>query len=367
MSASMSKLFLFSRFSSIQHFQTLPKRAYATCVQTKALVYNEYGDPSKVVKCAEIKVDDLTSQSVRVQMLAAPINPADINTIQGVYPLKPDLPAVGGFEGVGKVVEVGKDVTDIKPGDIVLPAINTLGTWRNELVCSSHHVMSIPHDTPIVTAAGIKVNGCTAYRMLHDYVLLSKGDSIIQNASNSGAGQAVIQIAAALGINSINIIRDRPGIQELKNHLKSLGATLVFTEEEARTEEARKHLQSIPKPKLAFNAVGGKSVINLIKCLQPGSTIVTYGGMSRQPLMIPTASLIFNDIKLAGYWMSRWHEQNKQSPEAQQMIQQLCTWAKQGQLRPPQYSEVSFQDYHLAIERTMEGFTSSKQILRFES
>ena len=35
------------------------------------------------------------------------------------------------------------------------------------------------------------------------------GDSLIQNAANSGAGQAVIQIAAARGINTINIIRDR--------------------------------------------------------------------------------------------------------------------------------------------------------------
>ena len=47
----------------------------------------------------------------------------------GVYPLKPDLPAVGGFEGVGKVVEAGKEVTHLQPGDLVLPAINTLGKY----------------------------------------------------------------------------------------------------------------------------------------------------------------------------------------------------------------------------------------------
>lgn len=35
------------------------------------------------------------------------------------------------------------------------------------------------------------------------------GDSVIQNAANSGVGQAVIQIAAARGINTINVIRDR--------------------------------------------------------------------------------------------------------------------------------------------------------------
>lgn len=35
------------------------------------------------------------------------------------------------------------------------------------------------------------------------------GDSVIQNAANSGVGQAVIQMAAARGINTINVIRDR--------------------------------------------------------------------------------------------------------------------------------------------------------------
>ena len=51
----------------------------------------------------------------------------------GIYPVKPDLPAVGGFEGVGKITEIGSDVTHLKPGDIVLPAINALGkSWERQ-------------------------------------------------------------------------------------------------------------------------------------------------------------------------------------------------------------------------------------------
>ena len=58
---------------------------------------------------------------------------------------------------------------------LMLAFYDLSGTWRNELVCSSHHVMPIPADTPIITAATLRVNGCTAYRMLHDFVQLSKG------------------------------------------------------------------------------------------------------------------------------------------------------------------------------------------------
>lgn len=44
---------------------------------------------------------------VRVRFLASPVNPADINQVQGVYPIKLPLPAVGGNEMVGEVEEVG--------------------------------------------------------------------------------------------------------------------------------------------------------------------------------------------------------------------------------------------------------------------
>ncbi|VDN27365.1 unnamed protein product [Gongylonema pulchrum] len=48
----------------------------------------------------------LGAGEVRVRILASPINPADINQIQGVYPVKPPLPAIGGNEMVAKIEEV---------------------------------------------------------------------------------------------------------------------------------------------------------------------------------------------------------------------------------------------------------------------
>lgn len=55
-------------------------------LKSKQLVYSEFGDPVKVLKCEEVSIDNLNCQDVLVRMLAAPINPADINTIQGGCP-----------------------------------------------------------------------------------------------------------------------------------------------------------------------------------------------------------------------------------------------------------------------------------------
>ena len=69
----------------------------------------------------------LRAGDVLVEMLAAPINPSDINQIQGVYPVQPPLPAVGGNEGVGRVAATGANVNDLVAGDLVIPAASGSG------------------------------------------------------------------------------------------------------------------------------------------------------------------------------------------------------------------------------------------------
>lgn len=60
-------------------------------------------------------------------MLMAPINPSDTGSIDGTYPLNKPFPAVPGGEGVGKVVEIGKNVKNLKIGDLVVPSNFELG------------------------------------------------------------------------------------------------------------------------------------------------------------------------------------------------------------------------------------------------
>ncbi|XP_059724725.1 enoyl-[acyl-carrier-protein] reductase, mitochondrial isoform X3 [Haemorhous mexicanus] len=245
-------------------------------------------------------------------MLAAPINPADINMIQGTYPLLSPLPAVGGNEGVGEVLEVGRHVTALKPGDWVIPADAGLGTWRTRGVFPEKMLLKVPSDIPMLCAATLSVNPCTAFRLLADFESLAPGDSIIQNAANSGVGQAVIQIARASGIKTINVVRDRPDLPTLVERLMALGADHVITEEMLRKPEMKDIFKSIPRPRLALNCVGGKSTTEMLRHLQPKGTVVTYGGMAKQPVMVPVSAFIFRDMRLRGFWMTQWRKDHAQ-------------------------------------------------------
>ncbi|XP_047385251.1 enoyl-[acyl-carrier-protein] reductase, mitochondrial isoform X1 [Sciurus carolinensis] len=339
--------------------------SYSASVQpsrVRALIYRSHGDPAKVVELKNLELAARGGSDVHVRMLAAPINPSDINMIQGNYGLLPKLPAVGGNEGVGQVVAVGSSVTGLKPGDWVIPANAGLGTWRTEAVFSETALIQVPSDIPLQSAATLGVNPCTAYRMLVDFEQLQPGDSVIQNASNSGVGQAVIQIAAALGLRTINVVRDRPDIQKLMDRLKDLGAEHVLTEEELRKPEAKNLFKNMPQPRLALNCVGGKSSTELLRHLAPGGTMVTYGGMAKQPVIASASLLIFKDLRLRGFWLSQWKKDHSPD-EFKGLILTLCDLIRQGQLAAPACSEVPLQDYQWALGASMEPFVSAKQIL----
>lgn len=202
--------------------------------------------------------------------------------------------------------------------------------------------------------------------MLKDFVKLSAGDTVIQNGANSSCGQSVIQLCKAWNINSVNIVRDRPNLQELSDYLKSLGATEVLTEEQCRSTQIFKS-GTYPKPKLALNCVGGKNALECSKHLNNRGIMVTYGGMSREPLIIPTSSLIFKDTKFHGFWMTRWKNDKSNASELGKMFDELFDLVKQGHLKAPAFTYVPIDNFEeaLASSLRLQGFAGSKILLKF--
>ncbi|XP_065226395.1 enoyl-[acyl-carrier-protein] reductase, mitochondrial-like isoform X2 [Planococcus citri] len=336
-------------------------RSNTTCTK---LVFEGYGDPLKVLKLQNETLPPVQKNEVLVKFHIAPVNPADINLIQGVYPVPVQFPAVGGTEGVGEILEVGDEVEALQPGDKVIPNIEGFGIWRNYGVYKSDLLYKVPKHVNNIELAGIASNPCTAYRMLKDFVTLNPGDSVIQNGGNSACGQNVIQLCRILNYTSISIVRNRTEIDELKSYLKSLGANYVFTEDEIRSVTLFKD-KKVPEPKLGLNCVGGRSVREMVRHMSNQSVLVTYGGMSREPVTIPTSSFIFKNISLRGYWMTRWTRENKVSPERQSMFEELANYMHTGKLKAPVHKIIPLSNFSEAIMKssTVQGFTGCKYLL----
>src|SRR5256884_875439 len=191
-------------------------------------VYSAHGNPEDVLRVESRPWPRPGPDEVVVEMRAAPINPADLNAIEGKYPGKREVPAVPGFEGSGIVSELGKNVSKLTIGSLVILP-HDIGTWREACAVEAEQLVVVPPEVHPVQAAMLKINPLTAWRLLHGYVELKRGDWLIQNAANSGAGRAVIQIARELGYNTVNVVR-RP---ELVEELRQEGDEVVLLDDDS--------------------------------------------------------------------------------------------------------------------------------------
>ena len=292
-------------------------------------------------------------------MRAAPINPADLNQIEGKYPIRPEFPATPGFEGAGVVIDLGAKVTNVATGALVILPHN-VGTWRDAVAVKADELVVVPAGIEPVHAAMLKINPMTAWRLLHDYVQLQKGDWLIQNAANSAAGRAVIQIAHELEYKTVNVVRRAELIEELRTE----GGDIVLVDEDNLRDEVKAGTSEAPI-RLGLNAVGGDSALRLANCLAPGSTMVTYGAMSLQPLKIPNGLLIFKDLRFRGIWINKWYD-NATKEERMEAFEPLFGMAKRGLLKTKVEKAYPLSEAKAAVTHAVQGKRSGKIIFKFE-
>ncbi|PYL64796.1 MAG: alcohol dehydrogenase [Verrucomicrobia bacterium] len=323
-----------------------------------AAVYETHGNPADVLHVESGPWPTPAAGEVIVKMRAAPINPADLNQIEGKYPVRAELPATPGFEGAGMIVEVGTKIKGLTNGSLVILPHN-VGTWREAVAVNADELVVVPEGIKPVHAAMLKINPMTAWRLLHDYVDLARGDWLIQNAANSAAGRAVIQIARELGYKTVNIVRR----SELIDELRAEGGDVVLIDSE-NLRHAVEDAIAGPPIRLGLNAVGGESALRLANCLAPGSTLVTYGAMSLQPLKIPNGLLIFKDLRFRGIWINKWYD-NATPAQRMEAFQHLFEMAKRGLLQTKVEKAYPLSEAKIAVAHAALGQRSGKIIFEF--
>src|SRR5256885_17148748 len=122
-----------------------------------AAVYETHGNPVDVLKIETQPGPTPASDEAVVQMRAAPINPADLNQIEGKYPVRFPLPATPGFEGAGVVVDTGANASVIPAGALVILP-HDLGTWREAVAVKASELIAVPAGIEPVHAAMLKIN-----------------------------------------------------------------------------------------------------------------------------------------------------------------------------------------------------------------
>jgi len=294
---------------------------------TMALVHYGYGGAlSADIRYEPIARPTPDQTDVVVEVLESPINPSDINVIEGRYVFQPSLPAVLGREGVGRVIAVGASVTRCRLGDRVISIAphHRNGFWATHTIADETDWWVVPDFIPTEVATHLAINGLTAYLLLTDCVALMPGDFVLQNAPRSSVAAWVRYFATALGLNCVELDRDSGAIP---------GSAI----------------------RVGLNAVGGDAVAVMSQSLTVGATIVTYGALSKVPPKISNTALIFKEQVFRGFLRSRWVE-TRGVERTRDAFHQMATLLESRPFMAPDRQTFALPDFREALACVGAGY-----------
>jgi NADPH:quinone reductase len=273
---------------------------------SKVTVEN-FGEPAEaLVFSANGSQATLHPRQVRIRMLAAPINPSDLMAIRGEYSKILDLPAVPGFEGVGRVVESGGGLFGRwLQGKLVSVLPPSAGTWQSKLVVPTTSVIPLPSEMNIDQAATFFVNPASAWLLLTQVTKPPAGAAIVLSAAASALGKMLLRLAKFRGLRTIAVVRRA----EQEGLLRELGAdaTVVYNGDPYQ-EQAALHCIQVAAAGLpirfGYDPVGGSTAGLLVKSLSNGGKLVCYGTLSGQPLDVSPRELMTTGKQIEGFWLA---------------------------------------------------------------
>jgi NADPH:quinone reductase-like Zn-dependent oxidoreductase len=206
-----------------------------------AIVQTRYGPPRQVLRMQEIEPPELRAGDALVRVRATSVNTPDWITVTGVpYVLRltsgPRRPRsrVRGTDVAGVVEAVGRDVTDLQPGDEVFGSSytglrSTRGTFAELTAVPASSLIPKPEGLSFEEAAASVMSGLTALAAMQTVGKVTRGTRVLINGASGGVGTFAVQIARSLGAEVTGVCSGRN-----RDLVRSLGAAHVidYTQED---------------------------------------------------------------------------------------------------------------------------------------
>ena len=285
------------------------------------------------------------ADEVVVQIQSCGLNHLDLWAEQGALPVPIQLPRIPGGEIAGRIVQVGSQVTQWKPGDGVAVQSNVfcgkcefclrgqeslclsgqlLGVHRDggfaEMVAVPQRILTrLPAGVDFDTSAALTLAGSTAMHMLTNRAQVRAGDWVLVIAGASGVGSAAIQIAKQLGAHVISTAST-----EAKRSLAShLGAEFTLDSTNPEWPAAVRRVTNRRGVEVVIEHVGGDVLVKCFECLARGGTIVTCGATAGRDVPLNLWPFFVKEHRLIGSY-------GRNSAD----FQATLDWAAAGKLKP---------------------------------
>lgn len=228
----------------------------------KAVRVNEFGKP---VRLEDVQKPKPASDEALVQVYAASINPVDSAIMAGYLSFMTSVPLTLGTDFSGVVLEVGKDVTNVKPGDEVYGMIPMRsGSFSEFAVPKSNEMARKPRSLDHAHASTIPLPSMAAWQSLFEHGQFKKGERLLIHGVAGSVGGLAAQFARTEGAYIYGT-----DIPEKAAHVARLGIDRFIDSKSERFEDVVKNVDVV------LDFVGGEFMQRSYTVLRPGGRYVT--------------------------------------------------------------------------------------------
>ena len=287
----------------------------------KAVVIREYGD-FDVLGYEDAPTPEPGIGEVLIQIKAVAVNHCDTDVRRGIFGVAQTMPHVMGVDAAGKVAAVGPGVTGFDIGDPVSPhfmlscghclhclqgrenicldpqvlGINTWGTYAEYVKVHANNVIKLPKSLDPVTAVAAQVPLATSWEGLIVMAELRAGETVLINGAAGGVGSGAVQVAKLAGARVIATV----GSDAKRDRVLALGADEAVNYNTESIPAAVMRLTDGYGVEVAFDQVGGQSLLDSIQALAQGGRLATVGAHAGEQVEFDMIEFFRKHISMHG-------------------------------------------------------------------
>ncbi|NCL76227.1 zinc-binding dehydrogenase [Rhodococcus sp. YH1] len=245
-------------------------------------------DGVRLVDLPEPDADGL----VVVDLHAAGVSFPDLLQTTASYQVVRPLPSVLGVEGAG-TVRTAPAGSGLSPGQRVA-VLATGGAWQQTVAVDPKSVFPLPDSVSLTAGAGFLMNYLTVHFALDERARYRAGETVLVHGAAGGVGVAALQVAAALGLETIAVV----STEEKAAVAKANRATHTVAVEGFKDRVLE--LTGGRGVDIVLDPVGGDRFTDSLRSLAPNGRVVVLGFTGGEIPTVKVNRLLLKNISVLG-------------------------------------------------------------------
>jgi NADPH2:quinone reductase len=322
----------------------------------KAVTCEEFGLP-EVLRIGELPDPKPFKNQVLIQVDLCGVSYPDLLIIQNKYQFKPDLPFSPGGEVVGKIIELGNPIDNLKIGDRVL-ALCRWGGFSEKVAVDIDRVFVLPDGISSEMAASSLYCSSTSFYALKDRAQLKAGETLLVLGASGGIGLAAVELAKAMGAKVIAAASS----DEKLALCKSKGADETINYESEDLKNRIKELTNGTGVDVVLDPVGGKYTDSALRGIAWGGRFLIVGFANGEIPKIPMNLPLLKGCSIVGVF---WSTFSKVEPEQnRENMNQLYQWILEEKITGPNIEEYKLENAKNALLALQDRDNFKKGVVR---